>query len=319
MPKQNNEIEIIELTEENIRSMVYEIRGQKVMLDFDLARIYGYSTNAFNQQVKRNIEKFPKDFMFQITKEETKDILRSQIVTANELSSKRRYNPYAFTEQGIYMLMTVLKGDLATRQSIALIQVFKQMKDCINTNHGLINIDSALINNKFSSYDKRFETMENKLDVVMENFVDPSTYKHVLILVGEKIEAEIAYKTIYSLAKKSIYIVDDYINIQTLMFLRNVNHDIEIIIFSDNVARDHLTNTELDNFNKEYGLSVKVFKNNNIFHDRYIVIDYLEQNEKIYHSGASSKDAGNKICTIDIIEKKESYRPFINQLLSNNR
>ena len=95
MPRKNNEIEIIELTEKNIQSMLYEIRGQKVMLDFDLARIYGYSTNAFNQQVRRNIEKFPKDFMFQITKEETKDILRSQIVTANELSSKRRYNPYA--------------------------------------------------------------------------------------------------------------------------------------------------------------------------------------------------------------------------------
>ena len=215
--------------------------------------------------------------------------------------------------------MTVLKGDLATRQSIALIKVFKQMKDCINANHGLINIDSALINNKFSSYDKRFETIENKLDVVMDNFVDPSTYKHVLISVGEKLEAEIAYKIIYSLAKKSIYIVDDYINIQTLMFLRNVNRDIEITIFSDNIARDHLTSTELDNFNKEYGFDVKLYKNNNIFHDRYIVIDYLEENEKIYHSGASSKDAGNKICTIDIVEKKESYHSFISELLSNNR
>ena len=118
MSKQNKDIEIIELTEENIESMVYTIRGVKVMLDFDLARIYGYSTNAFNQQVKRNIEKFPEDFMFQLSDVETRMILRSQIVTANELSSKRRYNPYAFTEKGIYMLMTVLKGDSAIKQSV---------------------------------------------------------------------------------------------------------------------------------------------------------------------------------------------------------
>ena len=115
---EKEETNIIELTEESMESMVYTIRGVKVMLDFDLARIYGYSTNAFNQQVKRNIEKFPEDFMFQLSDVETRMILRSQIVTANELSSKRRYNPYAFTEKGIYMLMTVLKGDSAIKQSV---------------------------------------------------------------------------------------------------------------------------------------------------------------------------------------------------------
>ena len=144
MSKQKDNLEIIELTEENIESMVYFIRGQKVMLDFDLARIYGYETKRFNEQVKNNIDKFPKDFMFQlsnaeyyeilrskktatkglnpntlksqfVTSSETEilkskksaskglnaDTLRSQFVTSNELSSKRRYNPYAFTEQGI--------------------------------------------------------------------------------------------------------------------------------------------------------------------------------------------------------------------------
>ena len=109
MPKQNNEIEIIELTEENIKSMVYEIRGQKVMLDFDLARIYGYETKYYNRQIKNNIDRFPEDFMFQLANYEIEEILRCKKFTANELSSKRRYNPYAFTEQGIYMLMTVLK------------------------------------------------------------------------------------------------------------------------------------------------------------------------------------------------------------------
>ena len=115
----SEELAVIELTEENIESMIYVIRDQRVMLDFDLARIYGYDTKYLNRQVQRNIEKFPEDFMFQLTNDEleialrcqnvtTNDNLKSQIATANELSSKRRYNPYAFTEQGIYMLMTVL-------------------------------------------------------------------------------------------------------------------------------------------------------------------------------------------------------------------
>lgn len=133
--EQNSELLLIELNEESLESMIYEIRGQRVMLDFDLARIYGYSTKAFNQQVKNNIEKFPDDFMFQINPNESEKVLRSKkltinksgnlrskILTANQLSSKRRYNPYAFTEKGIYMLMTVLHDELAIKQSIALIR-----------------------------------------------------------------------------------------------------------------------------------------------------------------------------------------------------
>ena len=115
-----NEIAII--TVEQMKNLIYEIRGQKVMLDVDLAKIYGYETKTFNQQVKRNIEKFDDDFMFQLTKEESETCLRSQIVTLNKNGNMRgqhmKYLPYAFTEQGIYMLMTVLKGDLATKQSL---------------------------------------------------------------------------------------------------------------------------------------------------------------------------------------------------------
>ena len=162
MSKQNSDIEIIELTEENMESMVYTIRGVKVMLDFDLARIYGYETKRFNEQVKNNIEKFPEDFMFQLTSEEVDEISRSRNVTAqkspmeseesswskkstlnenepveseesswskkltlnksgNLRGTNVKYRPYAFAEQGIYMLMTVLKGDLAIKQSIALV------------------------------------------------------------------------------------------------------------------------------------------------------------------------------------------------------
>ena len=130
------EIGTIEVTEELLREKLYEIRGVKVMLDADLAEIYGYTTKAFNQQIKNNLEKFDDDFMFELSDEEVED-LRSKNLTAN-LSSKSRYNPHVFTEQGLYMLMTVLRGELATKQSKALVRTFKKMKDYIIGSKGLI-------------------------------------------------------------------------------------------------------------------------------------------------------------------------------------
>lgn len=144
----NSELIPIELTNETIESMIYEIRGQKVMLDFELARIYGYTTKAFNQQVKNNINKFPERYRFQLTRSEVDDLVRSKNFTSRswEHSNEggRRYLPYAFTEQGIYMLMTVLRGELATKQSIALIDAFKQMKDYIIENRTLLEANAIV-------------------------------------------------------------------------------------------------------------------------------------------------------------------------------
>ena len=142
------ELEIIDV--DTIKTKVYQIRGQQVMLDFDLAEIYGYTTKAFNQQVKNNIDRF-KGFIFKTTKQEIDVFLRSKFLTSNALSSKRRYNPYAFTEQGIYMLMTVLRGDLAVEQSRRLITLFKEMKDYIVDSNHLLTTDD--IRNKVSEHD----------------------------------------------------------------------------------------------------------------------------------------------------------------------
>lgn len=133
--------EIVVINEDTIKNKIYCIRNQKIMLDFDLAEIYGYETRAFNQQVKRNYERFDDDFMFQLTDEEVYKLSRSQNVTLNKgtgRGSNIKYNPYAFTEQGIYMLMTVLRGELAVKQSKALIRMFKQMKDFIIENQDFI-------------------------------------------------------------------------------------------------------------------------------------------------------------------------------------
>lgn len=137
----NSNIEIIEISQNSIKDKIYTIRNQKVMIDSDLAQIYGYTTKTFNQQVKNNIEKFEEDFRFQLTNDEFAEILRSKNLTS--ISEKRgrggrTYNPYVFTEQGIYMLMTVLKGELAICQSKALIRTFKDMKDYFLKTEGII-------------------------------------------------------------------------------------------------------------------------------------------------------------------------------------
>lgn len=300
--------EIVIVDENNIKDKIYLIRGQKVMLDFDLAEIYGYETKRFNEQVKNNINRFPPEFCFKLSAEEYASLVRSKKSTAKTLSSKRRYLPYAFTEQGIYMLMTVLKGDLAIKQSIALIKLFKTMKDYIEESGHLLTNTNTYIESRFAEHDKRFENIEFKLEIVMDNFIDPSKFKHFLIMNGERIESDIAYKQIYSFAKHSLVIIDDYINIKTLSLLKSVNKDVEIIVISDNKFKDKVDDNMLNDFMMDTGISIKLKPNEGRFHDRYIFIDIGYNTEKIYHCGHSSKDSGNRITTILEIKDLKLYK-----------
>ena len=314
-----NEISTIELTEENIESMVYTIRETKVMLDFDLARIYGYETKYLNRQVKNNIDKFPDDFMFQLTEIESQNLARCKNFTSRIWNTGntggRAYCPYAFTEQGIYMLMTVLRGELAIKQSIALVRLFKKMKDYVVENKGPLVNTNDYLETKFSSYDKRFGIIENKLEVVMNNFIDPATYKHFLILDDQRIEADVAYQYIYGIAKKSILIVDDYIDIKTLELLKSAKEGAEIVIATENKPKNNLTNSFIKDFIKDTNCELKIIHNNHRFHDRYIVVDYQTENMKIYHCGASSKDAGNRTTTIKQIDDVKAYYSLIEETL----
>lgn len=310
-----NELTII--NEENLKGLIYEIRGQKVMLDFDLARIYGYETKRFNEQVKNNINKFPEDFKFQISKQELLEILKSKKTTSSWGGTRKL--PYAFTEKGIYMLMTVLKGDLATQQSITLIRLFQSMKDYIVESNNLVTTNEVLrISRQVEQNTRKISTIENKLDVVMDNFINPSTYKHFLIFDGERIEADMAYQTIYSLAKQSLIIIDDYISVKTLELLKVCNKDIQITICSDNVARNGVSKSFIEDFFNDTGMNIIIKPTNNKVHDRYIIIDYKTDNEIIYHSGSSSKDTGKKITTIMRIENSGDYHRFVDDLLSNS-
>ncbi len=321
--------EIVIVDDKIIKDKIYLIRGQKVMLDADLAEIYGYETKNFNRQVKNNIEKFEgEDFMFQLTENEFEN-LRCKNFTSSWGGS--RYLPNAFTEQGIYMLMTVLRGELAIKQSRALIRTFKQMKDFIIENQDFISskeliqiaIQTNRNTNDIAKINDKISTLATKEDLkrVMDNFIDPDTYKHFLLMNGDKIEADVAYTKIYKSAKKSVYVIDNYIGLKTLELLRAAKENVEVIIFSDNVRnKEMLTKNILNDFRRDYpNINLKMKIAGKKYHDRYIAIDYGTENEAFYLCGASSKDAGNKISSITKIEEssKDMYHVMFGGMLNN--
>ena len=333
------EIGMIEVTEELLREKLYEIRGVKVMLDADLAEIYGYTTKAFNQQIKNNLEKFDDDFMFELSDEEVED-LRSKNLTAN-LSSKSRYNPHVFTEQGLYMLMTVLRGELATKQSKALVRTFKKMKDYIIGSKGLIGqreviqLSLQTIENTAEISKLRMDigSVEKQMSDVMDQLNDVVTKSELADMMNSFVgdedngwllyntkycSADVAYSSIYGQAKKSVYVIDNYIGLRTLVMLKNVPSGVDIKLFSDNVGSGKLHNVEYNDFLREYpGLRITMQHTGGVFHDRFIVLDYGTKDERVFLCGASSKDAGARITTIVEDFGVQKYDPIIKKLLKN--
>ena len=323
------------MTIDDICNRVYVIRGQQVMLDYDLAEFYGYEVKALNQQVKRNIDRFPEDFMFQLKKEEVpKEFSKSQIVTLNEKGDKRGTNikkmPYAFTEQGIYMLATVLKGQLAEQQSIFIMRAFREMRHYIKQNQQFVTpSELRLVTAKVSEIsvqvagvvdwknksEDRFDNIQRSIDALSENFVLEKDFKNFVIYKGQKFEADAAYIDIYQQAKKSIYVVDNYVNTKTLQLLSQKQEGVEIVLFTENGhgKKGFLSTAVVNDFLQQYPpLRIKP---NADCHDRLIVLDYGEPTEQAYHCGASSKDAGNKLCAINIILETSMIHPVIDKLL----
>ncbi len=323
------------MTVDNICNRVYVIRGQQVMLDYDLAEIYGYEVKRLNEQVKRNITRFPEDFMFQLTKDEIpEDFLKSQIATLNENGNKRGLHikklPFVFTEQGIYMLATVLRGELAEQQSIFIMRAFREMRHYIKQNQQFVTqSEMRLVTAKVSEIsvqvagvvdwknkaEDRFDSIQRSIDTLNENFVSDKDFKNFVIYKGQKFEADAAYIDIYQQAKRSIYVVDDYVNTKTLQLLSQKQAGVEVILFTENGhgKRGFLTTSVVNDFIQEYPpLRIKP---NADCHDRLIVLDYGLTTEQAYHCGASSKDAGKKLCAINVILETSMIHPVIDKLL----
>lgn len=323
------------MTMDNISNRVYVIRGQQVMLDYDLAEIYGYEVKRLNEQVKRNITRFLEDFMFQLTKDEI-DFVKSQIATSRNQNmyvgqdGGRRKAPYAFTEQGIYMLATVLRGKLAEQQSIFIMRAFREMRHYIKQNQQFVTqSEMRLVTAKVSEIsaqvagvvdwknkaEERFDGIQRSIDILNENFVSEKDFKNFVIYKGQKFEADAAYIDIYQQAEKSIYVIDDYVNTKTLQLLSQKQAGVEVVLFTENGhgKRGFLTTAVVNDFMQEYP-SLRI-KPNADCHDRLIVLDYGLPTEQVYHCGASSKDAGKKLCAINIILETSMIHPVIDRLL----
>ena len=314
--------------ESTLKEKLYNIRGQQVMLDFDLAEIYGYTVSAFNQQVKRNIERFPDDFMFELTKGEMDMLSKSQNVISiqtNGIKGGRSKPVKAFTEQGVYMLMTILKGDLAVEQSKALIRLFRMMKEYLYKNHQfLAQNDYYALADKVEKNSQRIEEIENSmvkrtdLSDIMKLFDSHLDNDEILILDGKPFKADEAYQKIYRSAKKSIIVIDDYIGIKTLRHIAHSKNNTSVTIISDNAARPKLNLTEYNDFLTENpGKNIRFLQSLHRAHDRYIVTDEGTNAMKVYHCGASSKDAGNRITTITRIMRIDEYKATVKALLNN--
>ena len=274
-----------EISNEEIKNLIYTIRGKQVMLDSDVARLFKYATKDLNRNVKNNIERFPKYYCFQLTDEEYKS-LRCKNFTLNEngRGQHRKYLPYVFTEYGITMLAGLLKSEVAVNVSIKIVNTFIEMRKFISVNgqlfERLTNVEYKLL-----EHDKKF-------DEVFNQFQLEENIKQRIFFDGQIYDA---YSLIIDIIKKAnikILIIDNYIDDSVLKMLTKKNNNVEVVILTSD--KSNIQQIDIQKFNKEYPI-LKVGKTNK-FHDRFIIID----NKEMYHLGASIKD---KIEDLEIIER----------------
>ena len=282
-----------ELKEElNIEDMIYEIRGKQVMLDSDLARLYECTngTKTINQAVKRHINKFPERYMFQLTKSEY-DNLKSQFGTSslNTYGGVRKM-PYAFTEQGVAMLATILKTPVADIVSMKIIDAFVYMKRYLsfeNKNSIILNHEERILKLE-ESFDKL-----NEKEKINHIFYEGQIYDAYSLLID-----------IFKEAGKEIIIIDNYADKSILDMITNLNVEVTIVTRKFNLLKD----IDIKKYNRQYH-NLKVIYSDK-FHDRFIILD----KKVLYHSGASYKDLGNKCFAITKIKDKEYLETIIKNI-----
>lgn len=284
----------------DIKSLIYVVRGQQVMLDSDLAMLYQVETKVFNQAVSRNIERFPENFRFQLTKEEF-EALRSQIVTSNGRGG-RRYRPYMFTEQGIAMLSGVLRSDVAIQVSIHIMNTFVEMRRFI-ANNALLFEKVSDIELKQLEYQK---STDEKFDKVFQYIEDHAESEQKIFFDGQIYDAFSLITSIIQKATKEIILIDGYVDVDTLNILAKKNIGVDVKIYT--YASAPLTNRDAANFNAQY--PTLTVKKTQVFHDRFIILD----GKTAYHIGASIKDAGKKCFGISVLEDPGMVTDLLNRL-----
>ena len=282
-----------------IQNMIYTIRGKQVMVDSDLVTLYQVTTKRLNEQVRRNKNRFPSEFMFRLTAEEY-EYLRSHFATSSEDNAHggRRYMPYVFTEQGIAMLSAVLKSDIAVEVSVKIMNSFVEMRRFLISNQELFSrLDRIEI--------KQLET-DRKFEEVFNYMAANTEIKQIIFYDGQIYDAFSFIVGLIQKAKKEIILIDNYVDVNTLNILCKKNQGVDVVIVT--AGKGNLSAKDITKFNAQYPkLSVKTTKD---FHDRFLILDKTE----VYHIGASIKDAGKKSFGITKIEDKDLIQSLINKV-----
>ena len=306
-----------ELQGVQIQSKILVIRGQQVMIDRDLAEMYGVETKVLNQAVKRNIDRFPEKFRFQLTKEEAvavfsevaisrsqnvtlkrEEFSRSQNATLKQSEDKRgqniKYLPYAFTEQGCAMLSAVLKSETAVQVSIRIMDAFVQMRHFLSNNAEIFaelkSIKEHLIDTDI--HQKEADRRIDELFALMDKYhIDD---KQGIFFQGQIFDAYAKFESFIAQAKKEIVLIDGYVDLSVLERLSKKKENVVVKIYTD--PKTKITAQDIQKFNAQYpALSVLPTTK---MHDRFLIID----NAVLYHIGASLKDLGKKCFAFEVLD-----------------
>ena len=263
------------INENNIKDKIYTIRNIQVMLDKDLAELYGVETKHINQAVRNNQDKFQDDFYFELSDYEFED-LRSKNLTAN--FSKTRINPKVFTEQGIYMLATILKSKMASQVTVYIIKTFANIRKIISQNISMFE--------RFERVEQRLSIHDKNFDRLFEALEDKSLKaKQGIFYDGQIFDAYVFVNDLLKLATTEIILIDNYID-ETVFTIFSKYPNIRIKIYTQNISKQ--LKLDFEKYSKQYqNIELKEFKNS---HDRFLIID----KKNIYHLGASLKDLGKK-------------------------
>ncbi|MCD8014544.1 MAG: ORF6N domain-containing protein [Lachnospiraceae bacterium] len=290
----------------DIRSLIYVVRGQQVMLDSDLAMLYQVETRIFNQAVKRNIARFPDNFRFQLSKEEY-DFLRSQSVIskpddAQEKRGGRRYLPFAFTEQGIAMLSAVLRSDVAIQVSINIMNTFVELRKFVSNNALLFERINE-VELKQLQYQRQ---TDEKFEKVFEYISGHEESTQKVFFEGQIYDAFELLVDLIRKADREITLIDGYVDVGTLNLLCKKNDSVSVVIYTHEKTK--LSDADVKKFNSQYPpLTVKYTK---AFHDRFLILD----DTIAYHIGASLKDAGTKCFAVNLLQDESMVRDILQRL-----
>ena len=293
-----------ETTQFDIKSMIFVVRNQQVMIDSDLAILYQVETKRLNEAVKRNIARFPEEFRFQLTAEETES-LRSQFATLNENDGRgkhRKYLPYVFTEQGIAMLSAVLRSDVAIQVSISIMKSFVEMRRFI-ANNALLFERISTVELRQLEYQKQ---TDEKLEQIFEYISEHEESSQKVFFDGQIYDAFSLIVNLIQKAYKEITLIDGYVDVGTLNLLSKKKSDVAVTIYTQKQTK--LTKADVKNFNAQYPtLKIKYTK---VFHDRFLILDRVTA----YHIGASLKDAGKKCFGINLIQDAGIIKDILQRL-----